>query len=443
LTELTLNEGIKYIGDLDLEGSMGTFEGCSFTGKLNIPNSVESIGHRAFLNCQFNGNLEIPETVKTIGSQAFYICNNLTKLTLNEGIKEISGEAFSGINFTGELTIPSTLEVIGDNAFKGNKFTDINNEGDNFIFASRQSVGEAKVLRYKTSGEDFNYDYSDKPVGCLASGDLNIAGAMQNIPENMFAGCTALTSLTINASELKTINQNAFAGCTGITNLTLETSNLETIDNWAFGGCLSLTSINIPESVKNINRGTFQNCTSLTGTLTIPASVDVIAAEAFGQTNFTYIVNNSEEYDFVSEDIVGKAQILIKKGQTFNYATQNRQYAPVGCLAIGELTIPEGTESIKNNLFQNCNLTGNLIIPDSVKSIGECAFHNCNITSLTIGSSIENIDQYAFFNISSLNKITFRINPNKIRNVSFFIGDISSTGVIISECEISSKEILN
>jgi hypothetical protein len=50
-----------------IEISASAFDGCiGLTGNLTIPNSVETIGYRAFSNCRLNGTLSIGAGVKQI-----------------------------------------------------------------------------------------------------------------------------------------------------------------------------------------------------------------------------------------------------------------------------------------------------------------------------------------------------------------------------------------
>ncbi len=74
----------------------------------------------------------------------------------------------------------------------------------------------------------------------------------------------------------------------------------------------------------------------------------------------------------------------------------------------GDLVIPDGVKKIGKYAFSQDPdadpvFTGALVIPDSVEYIGEKAFSgNKGFTSLTIGSSVETIDKYAFANCYGL-----------------------------------------
>lgn len=68
----------------------------SLTGSLTIPNSVVTIGEKAFYNCSgFTGSLTIPNSVTNIESNAFYGCTGFSEnLTLGQSLASIGNSAF-------------------------------------------------------------------------------------------------------------------------------------------------------------------------------------------------------------------------------------------------------------------------------------------------------------------------------------------------------------
>ena len=66
--------------------------GCSTTV---IPESVTSIGNKAFSNCTYLTSVTIPEGVTSIGEAAFTSCTYLTSVTIPEGVTSIGDYAFS------------------------------------------------------------------------------------------------------------------------------------------------------------------------------------------------------------------------------------------------------------------------------------------------------------------------------------------------------------
>ena len=78
--------------------------------------------------------------------------------------------------------------------------------------------------------------------------------------------------------------------------------------------------------------------------------------------------------------------------------------------------------SIEEWAFYNCSSLTSVTIANSVISIGNNAFYNCrSLTSISIGNSLTYIGYDAFYNCSSLNTLNFNaINCNDFYNLSPF-----------------------
>ena len=158
------------------------------TGSILIPNSVTSIGDRAFYNCTGLTSITIPSSVTSIGSYAFCGCDGLTG-----------------------ITIPDSVTNISENAFY--------------------------VLTFESAG----------PIGS----DCDIEfGWTENIPSNAFYGCENLTSIIIPKSVIS-IGDQAFWSCDGLTSIIIP-DGVKSIGYGAFSYCTSLEYVHIPASVTSI-----------------------------------------------------------------------------------------------------------------------------------------------------------------------------------------------
>ena len=125
---------------------------------------------------------------------------------------------------------------------------------------------------------------------------------------------------------------------------------------YSFARNTTLKSIVIPEGVKEIHMGAFSNCTSLSN-ITLPSSIEYVGPHGFERTPWF-----TEQPD--GELFVGKVF----------YRYKNSLKMPVNT----DFSIREGTVSICDYAFGNCDKLVSVSIPESVKTIGYNSFFNCN-----------------------------------------------------------------
>ena len=123
LTSITVEEGNSTFDSRDncnaiIETSTNQLIlGCQNT---KIPNSVTSIGERAFYGCSGLTSLTIPNSVTSIGYYAFYRCSGLTSLTIPNSVTSIGYDAFESCFNLTSVTIPNSVTSIKSFAFFGN-----------------------------------------------------------------------------------------------------------------------------------------------------------------------------------------------------------------------------------------------------------------------------------------------------------------------------------
>ena len=357
----------------------GAFYRCTSLTSITIPDSVTSIGEYAFYNCSKLTSITIGNGVTGIGYYAFDGCTSLTSITIPDSVTSIGYDAFQNCTILTSVTIGNSVTSIGGSAFSGcSKLT---------------SVYITDLAKWCTIsfGNDYanplDYAHNLYLNGELVT-DLVIPDSVTSIGNYAFYGCTGLTSITI-PDNVTSIGKDAFSDCTNLTSATIPSfaisyiskTNLQTviitsgtsIGDSAFSYCTSLTSITIPDSVTSIGLGAFSGCSGLES-ITIPfvgAIAGVTASNTY-QYPFGYIFGTSSYTG-------GTATTQSYYGSSTSSTTSTTYY------------IPSGLKSV--------TVTGGNILYG--------AFYNCtSLTSITIGSGVTSIGNYAFSYCSSLESIT-------------------------------------
>lgn len=211
------------------------FNDTGLSGTLNIPASVrDTIGKNAFSFCPGLTSIYL-SPVAFIGESAFQSCSNLTgALVIPDSVFEISTWAFAYCEKISSVSIPGTVNSIGNTTFV--------NCGGSFTVSAENTNYSAY------DGVLFNADKSTIiRFPYTKSGNYTLTETVGDIAPYSFAGCSALSKLTLPAG--------AFI-----------------IEDYAFSECSSLTEINIPEAVFYIGNFAFLNCTALTRINARPAT---------------------------------------------------------------------------------------------------------------------------------------------------------------------------
>ena len=82
-----------------------------------IPDSVTSIGEKAFYYCESLTSVTIPDSVTSISSCTFASCTSLTSVTIPNSVTSIGDDAFYYCTSLTSVTIPDSVTSIGESAF--------------------------------------------------------------------------------------------------------------------------------------------------------------------------------------------------------------------------------------------------------------------------------------------------------------------------------------
>ncbi len=409
IKQVLIEDGVQNIGSY-------AFYDCTGLTSVTIPDSVTSIGGAAFYNCTsltsitvkegnpkyssdeygvlFNkdktlliqypiGNTRtsytIPDSVTSIGNRAFWGCTGLTSATIPDSVTSIDSYAFSDCTGLTSITIPNSVTSIGDYAFLGcTSLTSITVKEGN----PKYSSDEYGVLFNKDKTMLIQY-----PIGNTRT-SYTIPDSVTSIGERAFYSCTGLTSVTIPDS-VTSIGGSAFRYCTGLTSVTIGNS-VTGIDRYAFYNCYGLKELTMPCSAKIYNSEyTFYNCKNI-------EKVTLTKGTGTMQNYYPYGSSSSDStyYQYTPWYISRNSikEIVIEDG------VQNiGRYAFFDCTGLTSITIPDSVTSIGDYAFERCTGLTSITIPDSVTSIGGSAFKNCNNIYLLVYKN-SFAEQYAIDN---------------------------------------------
>ena len=427
LRDVTLNNGLKYIG-------ISCFEGCEMLTSIKLPASLKVLRENAFRVCtglqtvEFDDNInfydgysygfynnvfdgceslhtvklpknspdgfiipmatfswcpnlksiEFPANTKRIEQMAFYRSGltslDLTKITSKEIFVEgyytfAACENLESVTANGNFQFSNTsLYTFQD--CKALETVTINGSGDDFIaitpdaFRRCENLKSVKVYRLKGTG-DVNNEMDSVFEGCTSLKEVisTCPPELNKIGHSCFDGCENLETVTLPKTEFK-INTTAFRGCAALQSLDL--ANVTLIGTKAFNGCGALTSISIN------NLPTMEN------------------EDAFDEWHFanTEIAVPDEKYSTFTTDAYWGQFSNFKHPSLFAYTEVPGGYSvsksPYALEAdfTGMLEIPAKYNSsnvvaVAEGAFQGfTNLTG-VTLPEGLKTIGSNAFAGC------------------------------------------------------------------
>ena len=410
--------------DIDLPSSVKTIEWCAFYGSdafttIDLPEGLETIERNAFEDCDSLAEIKFPSTLKIIGNEAFYKCVSLEKVELNEGLDYMGGMLFRDCEKLKEVTVPSTLTEVWSPFEKSYVETVTIADGMEKIPNSLCAGSVVTTLNIPDSVTDlgnnlFNYDKAIKeftlPAQITAGSNvisysgvetLSFEGDRTEIPESMFQKAEALK--TINwPVNLTTIGGYAFSECTGIETIHIP-DTVTSIAGWAFSACESLTDLRLPENSCEFGSYVFAREDSLRS-VTIPSGL--IYEGANFQANFLF-----ENCDAL-ESVTFADGATIVPGTCF-----------YGCDSLCEVNLPDGLDEIQYRAFWDCPSLRSINIPDSVTKIGGDAFYWCTgLEAVHLPENLEQMGGSAFGKTFALNSITIPKNIKEACNTFYGSG---------------------
>ena len=215
------------------------------------------------------------------------------------------------------------------------------------------------------------------------------------------------------------INNHAFYGCTSLTEINLEDSNLTKMGFAALGSC-NLSKIKLPSSLKEVGEKVFTGNSNLKEVKFCGTASPAYEKAAFdGCVNLTDVKvpegYNGSQFCEKSVDCALNENCKIggSCGENMSWELDDGTLSITGTSEMNsyglldspwskyrdEITnviIGDGVESIGNYAFIECNKLAKVRLPEGLKSIGLAAFHGCPIKNLSIPNTVVNIGAASF-----------------------------------------------
>ncbi len=332
---------------------------------VDLPNTLTSLGARAFSGCAKLKSVVIPNSVTSLNWGAFSNCTSLESVILSNKITEIPDGFFSGCISLTDLPNLDHVDTINSSAFEG-------------------CTGLTSV----TIPENVVTIEKDAFRNCTGLTDVTLCG-IGNV-DGVFSGCTALSSVTIQGA----VSVGGFSKLPGLRTVNLS-AGVTTIENKAFCQCPNLAGIALPEGVTDIGARAFEGCESLVD-VTLPDSLTTIGFRAFG-------------------DCKSLSGIILPDS-----VTSVGEQAFSGCGSLASIRLSNSLTDIPEACFSGCSSLQSVTLPESVTSLGEWAFNVCSsLTSVEFSNNLTAIPEACFRDCANLQSVTLPEGVTALGNDAF------------------------
>ncbi len=265
----------------------------------------------------------------------------------------------------------------------------------------------------------FNGCYNLKEV--YNNSSLNITAGSGS---NGYVACYAVEVHNSSESESIFDDESGFAIVDGVlygyrgsaTNIIIP-ETVTSIARYAFWGNTDIISVSIPAGVTSIGDYAFRDCSSLKS-IEIPAGVTSIGNWAFSgcsKLNTVYYNGSIENWFNIESNPLYYGADLYIGGELVTAVVVPESittigYQLIGCTSLTSITIHSGVTSIGDYAFYDCSNLESVTFAEGsqLTSIGSSAFRDCiSLKSIEIPAGVTSIGSRAFESCRNLESLTF------------------------------------
>ena len=216
----------------------------------------------------------------------------------------------------------------------------------------------------------------------------------------------------INGYPVTALGKNCFAQCDAMTEVIIP-DTVTDLGDYAFFGCSSLTEITIPASVTAIGDYVFDTTERLVKFEVDPdnpsyQSPDGVLYDKAGGTLLKY-PESKPEASYAVLDSCQEIADWAFVGSVYLESLDLQQVRTIGedafyyCVALKEITIPEGITELPGAVFGCCAELETVNLPSSIKSIGDKCFYSCvSLKKINLPEGLQKMGEYAFCHCTEL-----------------------------------------
>ena len=498
---------LKSISEISANYIHGSFIDCSVIDSITISNQVTEIYGYSFQNCPSLRYLRLPDRLEKIGVRAFLDCNSLEEIVILSRkvptLETKGNELPSFGDYTRRhcvLYVPFGYRREYSKAWPFDRVVEVDDSSP--IDTTRLNVEYTDIhvdtpgkLSSLLTSESLIQSKGFRVTGSLNKADLTVLNNLSmraslqaldlrgcriegdSIPSSVFYGSgiveiylpeditkigyqafclSSLKRLVVPAdNRIESIGEDAFGVCTQLLS-PIHFPRVTEIGAYAFNHCTALTEVSFP-MVKRLGAACFHNCwqlikvslggkESVGNRLVIPASIESVGENAFVGCKQIKSVDMSASslrslprklfFDCTYLEQVVLPESLTQLGDSiFAYTRLASVNVPsgvteipdgcfMGCYGLSHIDLPPRTVSIGDFSFMGCYGLSHIDLPSQIVSIGDFSFKGSGIVSMTFPSTVRRLGKGCIQDCIELTDFQY---PENITDMdrAFFEGCIS------------------